>query len=257
MEIDALKKGLKELSFSIRHALKKRREIGRAIADKINLTKKLRSERNTLTDSVKQLKGERRQYNSQLKDDLIKVRGMPIVKSKAQMLRYQIEKMEYDIETAGMAFEKEEKVMKQINKLKKELAQEESKEKVTHERTEIKKHLTEARKHADDLHGNIQDIARQSQEKHEQILKLNEDIDRLRQEEEAIIKDIEKNEVKEKELCAELDVLLKKAGEQTMAEKRQHEVEMKKLLHDKKRNAELKLQRGEKLNTEEFLALQG
>ena len=252
-KINALKRSLEELGSTIRDAIAKRRATGKQIASKINQTKELRTERNELTDAVKDLKQQRRQQNKKLKSALDKVRSIPREKTNSAGLKKRIDDLEYELETEAPSYAQEQKMMKQINTLRKEFKAAQAQEALNKDRAVLKDDLTATRGEADETHKYIQTKAQDSQERHEKIITLNKEIDTLKAEEDKIKKEIDDNTTEEAKQKVQLKKLMKEAG----IEEEPDAKSLKKKLHDKKKVAETKLAKGEKLTTDDLLALQG
>tara|TARA_B100000315_G_C14537807_1_gene569343 strand:+ start:44 stop:811 length:768 start_codon:yes stop_codon:yes gene_type:complete len=252
-KIDALKRSLDELGSTIRDTIAKRRATGKQIAGKINQTKELRVERNELTDAVKDLKQQRRQQNKTLKSALDKVRSMSREKTNSAGLKKKIDELEYTLETEALPYSQEQKIMKQINAVRKEFKAAEAQENVNKDRAVLKEDLTKTRGEADETHKAIQTKAQESQERHEKILKLNKEIDALKIEEAKLEKEIDERTKEEKKKKVELKKLMKEAG----MEEEPDEKSQRRKLQAKKKAAETKLSKGEKLTTDDLLALQG
>lgn len=270
--IRELKDTLGELEDHKKSVLERKREIGSSIAGLISSLRLLKQERDSLTSEVKSLKDQRTQLNSAVKKALDaiaehKKNNPPPSRDNRvnpSAIKKRIDELEYKIETEAPSYDVEKKIMKQINSLK--LEYNESKKVDVHwsEHEKLKEQLRSAKKEADSIHKVLQQKARLSQEKHNTLLETAKKIDDLRVMEEQLRAEYgshaEKTHDVREVLGAELERHTKDKRERARKKKesddrKRHEHDRK--IEEKKQSVEEKIARGEKLTTEDLIALQG
>src|SRR3989344_694144 len=250
----------KEELFSKKHALSQQ------IIEKIQTIKKLRAERDERTGHVKTLKEQRTSLNKNITAAAQNLRGMHDDKKQLQKklgltndpsrIKKKIDELNERIETEVLEFKKEQQIMKQIRTLEQQYK---SMSKATRLFEQVHTHtkeLREKKKEADGVRGKIQQLAEESQTRHENIVSLSAEIDKLKQEEKTL--DAPIAELKE-QIRAINEQLAQKLGtltEHKHTERESKSQRMRALLAQKQQAVQQKLERGEKLNTEDILILQ-
>lgn len=270
--IRELKDTLGELEDCKKSVLERKRDIGRSIAELISSLHLLKRERDSLTSDVRSLKDQRTQLNSAVKNALDAISehkkknpfDSGIHRVNPSAIKRRIDELEFKIETEAPSYDVEKKIMKQIKALK--LEYDESKKVDVHwsEHEKLKEQLRSAKKEADSVHKVLQQKARLSQEKHTILLETAKKIDDLRVKEEQLHAEYgshaEKTHDVREVLGAELERHTKEKRERARRKKesdnkRRHEHDRK--IEEKKQSVEEKIARGEKLTTEDLIALQG
>jgi len=273
-EVRALRATLNQLNDQKESLFSKREAAGKEISGLIRQVKSSRSERNKLTTDVKSAKVDRKSLNDTInkkieeikklgkeKKETVKKFGMTEDPSK---IKHEIERINYTIETAGLSFEKEQKLMKILKELKRKYDEAKKVSSIWDSSHALSTEIDSLKEKADSVHRAIQQKAQLSQEKHETMIDSSKKIDDLKKEEDEISKKIiEKkqgmeevnNKLEEKlKLLTEVNAKLQVEKKETRQEK---EAQKRKLLGDKIKDAEEKFRRGEKLTTEDILAMQG
>jgi uncharacterized coiled-coil DUF342 family protein len=259
---------LKESSFEKKHLITKQISDFRA---KINESK---HKRDILTKEVKELKEKRKELNdviitkiSEIKEidkDKKEVLKKNKVSGNPELFRKEIEKLEFRIETEGMSFSKEQQAMKQIHNLKKQLNEIKETKEVMGKGRGLSREIDELKKKADDVHQEIQTKAKESQENHELMIGLIKKIDELKKEEKETFKKFMEGKQEFTKINDELksrlgemneiSVEVHKSKKQRFDKRKEQD---QRTLAEKRIEVEEKLKRGDKLNNEDLLVLQG
>jgi uncharacterized coiled-coil DUF342 family protein len=279
----ALRDELEQLNQRKEDAFRRKQELSAKIAEKIKQVGDFKKSRNDLTRQVRELKVDRDKLNTQITEKINEIKAtmpkpepgkeapaMPQLPtgpkgerlSPHEVLR-QIRLLEQKIETIPMSFESEQKTMKQIKQMKKQLAAFEAVRGHSTESREKSKEIDTLKADANALHAKVTMLAKQSQEHHEQLITLSKEIEELKAAEEAAYQEFlgakqeymaKSGDVRE----AQDEVRANRAAErkQQDADRRKKEAEDAKTLKERAKEAEDKMMRGEKLNTEDLLALQ-
>lgn len=259
-------------------AFRRKQEIGALIADKIRQIGDYRKARNDLTRQVRELKKDRDVLNSQItakigeikelrpekpaapKPALTDARGRPV---RARDLQRQIKALEEKIETVPMDFETEQKVMKSIKTMRKQLEQLDDSAGLTGELSEKSQEIDDLKKEANALHAKVTKLAKESQDYHEKMIGLSADIENLKKQEEEAYQDFLKHKQEYMQLSGEMREAQVEEKQERQAQREQErmsrkakEAEDQKTLKQRAKEAQDKMLRGEKLTTEDLLALQ-
>jgi uncharacterized coiled-coil DUF342 family protein len=259
---------LKESSFEKKHQITKQISEFRA---KINESK---HKRDMLTKEVKELKEKRKELNdviitkiSEIKEidkDKKEVLKKNKVGGNPELFKKEIEKLEFRIETEGMSFSKEQLAMKQIHNLKKQLNEIKETKEVMGKGRGLSREIDELKQKADDVHTEIQTKAKESQENHELMIGLIKKIDELKKEEKEAFKKFMEGKQEFTKINDELKSRLGEMneisvevhkGKKQRFDKRKEQDQ--RTLAEKRIEVEEKLKRGDKLNNEDLLVLQG
>ncbi len=250
-----------------------RKALGGEISLCIRRAKELRQERNALTAQVKEKKDERQKLNTQILEKIKRIKEVQAQKVQAQSklgvsenparVKDELDRLNAKIETEVISFDKEKALMKQIHTLEKKYAQCKEASVVWEEHRVLSKEIRELQQKADQVHRGIQRFAKESQEKHARVVVDSQKIDELQKKEQVLQQEIDEKQKLLDASWAELNVELQKLSELTGVQedfdkeelRLLHESEHKKLV-DLRRVVEEKLQKGEKLTTEDLLVLQ-
>jgi uncharacterized coiled-coil DUF342 family protein len=272
-EITALKAQLTKLNQAKEAAFDKREQLSKSISQHITHIKTSKVERDKNTGNVKQIKAKRDSFNKIVrekqkelaplekeKEDLVikhKIKGNP------QILKKEIQKLEYSLETNVVGFEKEKELNKHIKQLKKQLGDSDVVNVVVEKITVLRKEVRDARTEAQKLHKQVMEIASASQKKHESIVGESKEID--------TIKDTEKNAndefLKRKKAYQEINDQVKKKFDEIhdinkklgRIKKEEEMVQKDKdneILKSKEEIVQEKIKTGGKLTTEDLLVMQ-
>jgi uncharacterized coiled-coil DUF342 family protein len=274
---EELKGKLDALNEKKEEAFRKKQEISGHIAEKIKQVAEYKKSRNDLTRSVRELKAERDKLNGEITAKITEIKAaQPKDAPRAPLptgpkgerlhpgeLARQIKALEQKIETVPMAFDAEQKVMKQIKQLKKQLDAFDSARGQSAEMSAKSKEIDALKQQANTLHAKVTQMAKQSQEHHEKLIQLSKDIEELKKSEETVYQEFLAAKQEYMALSGDMKEAqseVKAARQAERAEKdrakKQKEAEDQKTLKERAREAEEKMARGEKLTTEDLLALQ-
>ncbi|MBI4451521.1 hypothetical protein HY642_06100 [Candidatus Woesearchaeota archaeon] len=279
-QLDELTKEIKELRQKLglsdnqrKQLLRERSAIGRQISHSIHDMKEQRTARNQFTTDVKSAKEKRDAFNKLIKERLAKLKELNEqkqeiaakygIKQDPATIKKTIERMNYVLETEVVSFEKEKQLMKTIRELERSYQQALKVSDIWDRAHAVAKEVDQLRAEANSLHKHVQDAAGQSQQRHEAIVSDSTHVDELRAKERAVEEQIiaveqqmsplESQLAEKQKLANELD---DKLGNERKEQRNIKEQEQKKKLSNRKQEAEEKFRRGEKLTTEDILALQ-
>ena len=268
-EISVLRRRLSELNAEKEGLFDKRHETGRQISDLIKNVKGVRSERDTLTGSVKLSKEEREKLNEEIRlrieeaKKLKEEEGEP-PKDDPRRIKREIERLDYKIETEVMSFEKEKQLMKAIKDLKKRYAEAEKAFVGLRKVREVSREIDRLKAIANSAHAKVQEGAKESQAKHESLVATSKQIDDLKTKEEDFNKLISEKKGQMAPIAAELDEknrqlqdIRAKMGFAREEDKKAASDKRKKKLSELQAEVNEKMKRGDKLTTEDLLIMQG
>jgi len=273
-EVRALRATLNQLNDQKEALFSKREAAGNEISGLIRQVKSLRRERNKLTTEVKAAKVDRKSLNDAInkkideikkfdkeKKETVKKHGMTEDPSK---IKHEMERINYTIETSGLTFEKEQKLMKILKDLKRKYDEAKKVSSIWDSSHALSTEIDSMKEKADEVHRAIQQKAALSQEKHETMIESSKKIDDLKREEDEISRKITEKKKEMEEVNSKLEEKLKlltdvnaKLQVEKKETRQEKEAQKRKLLGDKIKDAEEKFRRGEKLTTEDILAMQG
>lgn len=273
-ELGDLSKTLNSIDEEKRSLSEQRSQLHSSVAQKIATIRELRSERDALTADVQRLKSERSSLNKKVGelvekfalskqecDDFLKKNPR---RENPALLKKEHERLSFKLETDVVSFEKEKGVMKVLKALKARIIAAVKSSDVFERLNKVKDELRDARKVANAVHRELQSKARLSQEKHELVLKLSAEVEVLRSKEQELFGKISDVRKSENDVSQEVEEKLEEVVEQKIEDdhRRKQHADRKRqsdrqLLSEKKRFVEEKLAKGEKLNTEDILVLQG
>lgn len=274
IEIKRLRGTLNQLGKEKEDLFLHQKQLLKQIKDLLEENKSLRERRNNLTDEARKAKAERQRFNEQIKVERIALKKLKEEKKEAmkrlgikndpELIKKKIENLEFFIETEALPFEKEKQLMKRLNKLKKDLAEAQKLGSVLEKSSQIIKKIEELRRAADSKHAEALQKANLSQEMHNRILENKHRIDNeFRVKLDELGKAIAQKKALIEQTSKELEEKLKELG--YLSAKRQaklndeirrnKEIIMQKLAR-RREDVHQKLVRGEKLTTEDILALQ-
>lgn len=274
-----LKGQLERLNERKEEAFRRKQEISAKIAEKINQVSEYKKSRNDLTKQVRELKVERDKLNAEITTKITEIKASQPAKPEAppaplpvgprgerlnpHEIGRQIKALEQKIETVPMSFDAEQKTMKMIKQLKKQMEQFQGAVAHRGELSAKSKEIDALKKQANALHAKVTQLAKQSQEHHEQLITLSKEIEDLKKQEETEYQSF--LEAKQEYMTLSGDV--REAQNEAKAQrhearkeqekaKKQKEAEDQKTLKERAKEAEDKMMRGEKLTTEDLLAMQ-
>ncbi|MAG60466.1 hypothetical protein CL619_01645 [archaeon] len=240
-QLDSLKGERDELSKKVRDAKKERSALNQKVKESSTI---LKSARENAPSSYSSDSG-RRSSRYDKKE-----------KSPAQMQK-EIDNLEVKLETEAMAFSKEKEIKKTIKILKTEMKKKSAVQETYALAKTAGKEFHSVRKAAEVSHKQVQEFAEASQEKHQAMQEVLIKIKKQRKlrdpkgKEYATKKD---TWTKQKKICDELAEQIKVLKEELGM---QSQKEIKIQAKEKIKEVEAKLKRGDKLTTEDFLAMQG
>ncbi|MBI1969995.1 hypothetical protein HYS48_04845 [Candidatus Woesearchaeota archaeon] len=231
-------------------------------------------QRDVLTQEVKKLKEERGKVIQEIRVKIAQVKkleGEKITLRKEQDVRWnsgqlkaQMDRLEMKLETEAMPFDKEQKIMKEIKEKKKLLGEMKGILEGIEQERKGEKEIREGKRKAYAIHANIQEKARQSQEQHEKLVQYDKEMQETQQKQEETYQQYSKGKREFQEVNAQLQEKLALLAKWNMVaeEEREKRIQEKQrrienILKEKERAVHEKMARGEKLTTEDLLALQG
>lgn len=269
-----LRSKLNEINIEKEKCFHEKDKISSEIRNQISMLKDAKENRDKLTGVVKKSKESRDELNNAIKakieelkkyeqerDAIVKkhnIRGDPA------MIKKEIERLEFQYETSVMSFDKEKEFMSKIKELKKRYEQVGKVSTVWKKIHDVSMEIEKLKQEANQFHKQIQTNAGQSQEKHEVLIESSKVIKDQKKSE----KDLQTKFLEQKAKFNELNITLKKELEELnqiytkldMNRDEAREVRkesQRKTLAEKRKEAEDKMKRGEKLTTEDILAFQG
>ena len=275
MNANELTEKLSTLNDKKENAFQKKNDISQKIGEKIKQVNDYKKLRNDLTKQVRDMKVERDKLNTEISTKIAELKiiqpkekiEMPLGQKGERLnpreLRKQMKALETKIETIPMSFDAEQKTMKIIKGFKKQLDQCEVIEAQHGNVMQKSKEIDKLKRTANALHAKVTYIATQSQDYHEKLLLLSKEIEDLKAEEEAMQQQFmtAKQEYMAiagnvKEAQHEMQAARAVVREQKAQEKRKKDAEDQKTLKQRAKEVEEKMMRGEKLTTEDLLAMQ-
>lgn len=233
----------------------------------------LKSERDKLSEKVRVAKKERGVLNQKVKDSSTLLKGVkersPIPTNEGRFNRYdkkeknpsqirkEIDGLEVKLETEAMAFSKEKEIKKTIKALKSELSKKEVVEEKSIQAKTAGKEFHTVRKAAEVSHQKVQEFADASQERHKAMQEILSQIKEQRKMRDPKGKEYASKKdswTKQKKICDDLTEQVKELKDQLGM---QSQKAIKMHAKEQVKAVEAKLKRGDKLTTEDFLAMQG
>jgi uncharacterized coiled-coil DUF342 family protein len=275
---EELRTKLETLNQKKEEAFRKKQEIAAKIADRINQVGEFKKQRNELTRQVRELKVERDKLNTEITTKITEIKAaQPKTEAPAapapvgpkgerlnvHELMRQIKALEQKIETVPMSFDAEQKTMKMIKQLKKQHDQLQGAHNLRGELGTKSKEIDALKKQANALHAKVTLMAKESQEHHEKLITLSKEIEDLKKDEEGAYQDFLASKQEYLSLSGDMREVQAEQRAVRVAERKEQEKVKKakeaedlKTLQQRAKEAEEKMFRGEKLNTEDLLALQ-
>lgn len=268
-EISELRKRLSDINQEKETLFGTRHEIGKQISTLIKDVKGIRTQRDSLTGTVRLSKDEREKLNDEIRTKIEEVKKLKAIAPQPKehddprRLRREIERLDYKIETEVMSFDKEKQIMKTIKELKKRLDDSEKSSTDFRKIRDLSKDIDRLRSIADSAHEKVQEAAKESQHRHENLVETSNKIDDLKAQEEDINKKITEKKDLMSTIANELDAknahlreIKQKAGMVVEEEKKVTAEKRKKKLSELQAEVTDKLMRGEKLTTDDLLIMQ-
>jgi uncharacterized coiled-coil DUF342 family protein len=272
-EISELKAALNTLNDQKERLFDEKERYSREIKDLIRKVKALKDKRNDFTKLVKEDKDKKTDLEGNIEGKIAEVKKLRTeldeIRKKYNLqgdpfsIKREMARLERTIETEAISFDKEQKLMKRIKELKHKL---EDYAVVSDTWKKIKQFSDEIDKlkgAKESYHSQVQDNAKKSQSEHEQMLTYSQKIDELKvKEEETYKKFIEAkekfNEANKalKEKLPDMNDAKDKLDTYHTKAKNEKQHKEKLTLKEKADLARKKLTSGEKLTTEDLLALQ-
>ncbi|MBS3125963.1 hypothetical protein J4453_00780 [Candidatus Woesearchaeota archaeon] len=271
--VSELRSRLNELNQQKEVWFEKKEAVSSQIRELISRVKTNRSQRNALTDKVRQAKTERERLHAVIKgkagtvktlneqkQGLLKKHDAP---GNPAYIRDEIDRLEHYLETNVISFEKEKELMKKINALKKRFAESSENAALWAQIGGASRELSSLRRETEKAHRDVQQHAQESQKLHESVVLDSREIDRLREEEKGYYqkfmefkKQFTEASAQLKERLQEMDRMHRQLDSFRAARRKSKEQKEADLIGGKVREIEAKIRRGEKLTTEDLLAFQ-
>lgn len=273
------KEQLAELNERKERAFLRKQEVGTKIAEKIRQIGEFRKARNDLTRQVREMKVQRDALNTQITERITQIKEMrpaekPVVPRpqltdakgrpvRVRDLQRQVKILEEKMETVPMDFQAEQKMMKTIKALKKQIDQFDQAEGLSGDLAVKSREIDDLKKQANVLHAKVTKIAKDSQEYHERMIKLSAEIEELKKEEEGIYQEFLQHKQEYVKIAGEVRGAETEARQVRNAQReeerkarKEKDAQDQKTLQQRAKEAEEKMLKGEKLTTEDLLALQ-
>ncbi len=276
-EISEMKSELDKVNSVKEEWYQKKDEFSKEIVKLIREIKSFRSLRDKLTASVRESKEKRTKMNSLINEKIAAIkklqeeRGIKPGKNgrdeSPAALKRELEGLRYKLETSPMSFDAEQKMMKLVHSIEKKLAGMGDVSGLNSNIKELSKEIDALKKEADEVHHTIQTNAKESQKKHEEMIAFSKRIDELKVKEEEAFATFKKHKEefmalneKLKEKLRELAEINKKLDahhiETGHKKKKSNEKANAVKLEEKKVSVEEKIQKRQKLTTEDLLVFQ-
>ncbi len=272
-EINDLRKKLNEVNNKKETFFKEKEDLKKQIAELIKKSKEFNIKIGSSGEKLEQLKQERDQYNREVgaliekirelnkqKEELFKKYNLRVSPSSIKM---QIEKLEMKIETEAISFRKEQKIMKQIKSLKDSYNKSTEISQLIEKINSLSKEIELSKHKAQEIHKQIQVDSKENREKfYDDFIKTSKEITELRTRQESAFKRFLRlkrvfietnNQLKEKLLYA---AKLRHKLTRLNVDISKIDQNKERILEEKRKYAESKLKRGQKLTTEDLMAYQ-
>lgn len=239
--------------------------IHQKIKQNIEEVKKLKEERDALTDEVKKLKEARNRLNEEAKEKGQELKGIEEKKHKAgkdlergnpEEIISEIEKLESKVETEVMPFTQEQQIRKKIKDLKAKRDKLSQLGLIWKDIKTTSNDFFSTRKKAMSSHKEVQEKAQLSQDKHEAMNKVYDELKRLREEEKPLAEEHKKMKEEYIKVKNEISDKQKKIEELSGAFKDRTHQKFSDRIKAKTEEVEEKLKKRKKLSTEDILVLQ-
>ncbi|MEK6964315.1 MAG: hypothetical protein AABX70_07865 [Nanoarchaeota archaeon] len=285
-EVDQLKIELAKLNKVKESFYQKKVTINQGITNHIQTLSKSKSNRNTLTTQVRDLKENRNKLNTQINNEVAAIKALKeehqrLMASNTQALNTeergrrgrdnkgggniheQIKELEYKLETEPTSFDKEQKIVKKIKDLKKKVGVMKNVHDLSRQIREKSKEIDRLKREANEYHQKMRLMAGESQGHHEVLVGNSKEIDEMRAQEKAAHEEFMKlkteYQTKNDELKQKLDEL-KKIREQldsnNVKVQDDFKEEERKTLKEKEAEVNEKIKQRKKLTTEDLLVMQ-
>lgn len=272
--ISELHQKLNEINAKKEAAYQEKEQVSKKIIKIIADIRASKSVRDSFTKQAKESKEKRTSYNEEIRKKIEEVKALEKEKDKIRKqlkirtdpsrIKQDIEKLEYIIETEALSVPEEKRVMQKIKEKKKEYEEAKKGSDIFEKIHALSKELDGLRKKSDEEHKKVKSSASDSQERHEDIIESSKEIRDLRQKE----REAFENFMVYKKLFIELnsqlkqrrrgvDGLRKEADDAREESGRERKKKTGQLIREKQAEVEKKLARGEKLTTEDLIAMQG
>ncbi|MBL7055882.1 hypothetical protein ISS07_03150 [Candidatus Woesearchaeota archaeon] len=271
-QVNSLRKDLNNINRQKEEWFSKKSETSKNIREKIGGIKKNKSERDTLTGKVKDMKQTRSSLSKKASKKLSEFQKLiQEKKEKSSKLDItdpskiisDIKRIEFKLETEPMSFDAEKKLSKTIKDLKRSLEGASDILKVNEAITGLNKLVKSSKKDTDNVHKEIQGTAKESQKIHEAIIVESKLINNLKKEEKEALKksfDLKKkfnsinSEIKEK--LASMTKLKEHINKFQLEDQERKKLKETEFIQKKEQEFEAKIRSGKKLTTEDLLIFQ-
>tara|TARA_Y100000310_G_C20612754_1_gene778892 strand:+ start:84 stop:965 length:882 start_codon:yes stop_codon:yes gene_type:complete len=280
-EIRDLKSKLNDLESKKEHSFKEYNRIKEDLSTKISKSKKIHGDSKKTNIVVSDLKKRRDEHNANVRKLIAEVKTLNSkkveifkkygIKKDISEVKKEVQKLQEKLETEALSFDAEKKLMKQINSLEKSYKGEVKE--LLDKTEEISKNIDLEKKKADEFHKKMVEASKTS--KFEGFISLSKEIVELKKIQKKTfdefvkfknsfqnISEILKNKLiqatKVKHLFDKKQRDRKKSQEEKKTkEKAELDAKTKNIIDKKQKIVEEKLKKGEKLTTEDLLAMQG
>ncbi len=273
-EIESLKSDLKKINEDKEQWFTKKESLKGEIAQLITKVKSLKKVSDVSSEEAKKLKAERDRYNKDVKDlieKLGKLQNEKIdviekfkIKYAPEIIKKNIEKLEDKIETEALSIDEERRLMNRIKRLKKYYSELGGIKSISDKIADISQQIDVTKNKADDAHVKFKEAIDESKSGLKEFFNLSKQINIVKKQQERAFEmfiALKNNFFNVSKQLQQKLSMAKRTKEENRQKTKEEEREKKeveeKLLEEKTKRVEEKIKRGEKLTTEDLLALQG
>lgn len=264
-EVSALRAKLNPIYKNKEDAFAKMLDVHKEIKQRIETLKKLKEERDSLTNEVKKLKDERNKLNEEVKEKGQELKGIEQEKLKAgkdfersdpSIIESEIERLEQKVETEVIPFTQEQQIRKKIKELKNKKDKLSRLGLIWKDIKTTSRDFFKTRKKAMSSHHDVQEKAQLSQDKHEAMNKVYEELKKLRDEERPFSQQHKQFKEEYHQVKSEIAEKQKKLDQLSGVFKDISNKRYSDKIKAKTEEVEEKLKKRKKLRTEDILAFQ-
>ena len=270
-EINSLKTKLKEINNDKESWFKKKEELKKEMGVLIEKIKAMQKERDE--HDVDKLKKERDSYNAQVKELIVRINELRKekrdllekhgIKEDPEQIKKVIEKIEERIETEALSIDREKRLMEQIKRMKRNYEALGGVKLIDNKIKEISGNIEETKRKANDAHEKLKKALKDKKKWYGEFFSLSKQINVIKkQQEKAFEMFISfKNSFIDvsKQLSSKLSLFRRekeKIEENIKLNEEKIEEKKNRVVEEKRKKVEEKLKKGEKLTTEDLIAMQ-
>ncbi len=268
IEADRYKRKRDELNTESRRWIEQRDHLNAEVRELIEKARQCRGIRDELNEKVKQTKKDRDEWNKrvgELREEVNKMKRKRLSKDgvSIERLRRELKILEFKQMTSVLSVDKEKELIEILSKLQSEI---EEREKTLEQDEEMKlmiKELQDAKEKAEECHKLVEEMAENAQHEHANMMEVYDEGDKLRKEadecQERFIKsktladEEHKKHIEFIRMVYDFDKIISGLNAK---ERKVRKEEQETLARKEAEDVYERFKRGEKLSTEDILALQ-